>query len=62
MELDSRKKKILQAAKQLTADTDIMLYGMDRVCAGTAFGQPFENMIGSGAEYTFGQWSVLCRA
>ena len=46
----------------MTADTDIMLYGMDRVCAGTAFGQPFQNMVGSGVEYTFGQWSVLCRA
>lgn len=42
-------------------DTDIMLWGMDRVCAGTACGQPFENMLGNGAEYTFGRWSVLCR-
>ncbi len=39
-----------------------MLGGMDRVCAGTACGQPFENMLGNGAEYTFGQWSVLCPA
>ena len=43
-------------------DTDIMLGGMNRVCAGTACGQPFENMLGNGAEYTFGQWSVLCPA
>ena len=43
-------------------DTDVMLWGMDRVCAGTACGQPFENMLGNGAEYTFGQWSVLCRS
>lgn len=46
----------------VTHDTDIMLSGMDRVCDGTACGQPFENMIGSGVEYTFGQWSVLCRS
>lgn len=46
----------------MTADTDIMLWGMDRVCDGTACGQPFENMLGSGVEYTFGQWSVLCRS
>ena len=49
------------AYKPLTlADTDGMLSGMKQVCAGTVQGKPFENMVGSGVEYMFGDWSVLC--
>ena len=47
--------------KPLTlADTGVMLSGMERICAGEAQGKPFENMVGSGVEYAFGEWSVLC--
>ena len=49
------------AYKPLTlADTDGMLSGMQQICAGTAHGKPFTNKVGSGIEYTFGDWSVLC--
>lgn len=49
------------AHKPLTlSDTDVMLSGMKRICAGTARGKPFENRVGSGVEYAFGDWSVLC--
>ena len=49
------------AYKPLTpADTDHMLSGMEQICAGTVQGKPFENTEGSGIEYTFGDWSVLC--
>ncbi len=47
--------------KPLTlSDTDTMLSGMQQICAGTVQGEPFENMVGSGVRYTFGDWSVLC--
>lgn len=42
------------------ADTAIMLTGMEQICAGKAQGKPFENAVGSGVEYSFGGWSVLC--
>ena len=49
------------AYKPLTiADTDITLSGMQQICTGTAQGKPFNNTVGSGIEYTFGDWSVLC--
>lgn len=49
------------AYKPLTlADTDGMLAGMEQICAGAVQGKPFENMVGSGVEYSFGEWSVLC--
>lgn len=44
------------------ADADIMLSGMEQICAGSASGKPFVNDEGSGLEYTFGNWSILCRA
>lgn len=50
------------AWKPLTpADTEVMLAGMEAVCAGKAQGRPFENAEGAGIEYAFGDWSVLCR-
>ncbi len=42
------------------SDTDTMLSGMKQICAEAVQGEPFENMAGSGVEYTFGDWSVLC--
>ena len=49
------------SSKPLTlSDTDTMLSGMKQICAGAVQGEPFENMVGSGVEYTFGDWSVLC--
>ena len=49
------------AYKPLTLeDTPVMLAGMEKVCAGEARGKHFENMVGSGVEYVFGDWSVLC--
>lgn len=42
------------------ADTGTMLSGMQQICSGTARGKPFENKVGSGVEYAFGDWSVLC--
>ena len=42
------------------ADTDTMLSGMKQLCAGGIPGKPFENLVGSGTEYTFGDWSILC--
>lgn len=44
----------------MPADTDVMLSGMELICAGKARGKPFENRVGSGVEYAFGDWSVLC--
>jgi glyoxylase-like metal-dependent hydrolase (beta-lactamase superfamily II) len=49
------------SSKPLTlSDTDTMLSGMKQICAEAVQGEPFENMVGSGVEYTFGDWSVLC--
>ena len=39
---------------------DPMISGMERILAGTAKGELFENMVGSGIRYAFGEWSVLC--
>ena len=33
---------------------------LGKICAGAVQGKPFENMVGSGVEYSFGEWSVLC--
>lgn len=50
------------AWKPLTpADVENMIRGMEAVCAGTAQGKPFENDAGKGVEYSFGDWSVLCK-
>lgn len=49
------------AYKPLTpADTDGMLSGMEQICAGMVQGKPFTNAVGSGIEYTCGDWSILC--
>ena len=37
-----------------------MVTGLESILAGTAKGKPFENMVGKGTEYTFGEWSILC--
>ena len=42
-------------------DLDTMIAGMEKVAAGTAEGKPFWNREGSGTEYVFGDWSVLCK-
>ena len=49
------------AYKPLTlSDAQTMLSGMKQICAQAVQGKPFENRVGSGVEYTFGGWSVLC--
>ncbi len=40
---------------------DNMISGLEQILAGSAKGEPFENRVGSGIRYTFGEWSVLCR-
>ncbi len=44
------------------ADIDGMIDGMQSIIDGKAEGVPFTNFAGSGLEYTFGDWSVCCRA
>lgn len=43
-----------------TALIDTMISGCEAIIAGTADGKPFENGVGSGTEYVFENWSVLC--
>lgn len=42
------------------AQMDPMISGMESIVAGRAVGEPFTNMVGSGLQYTFGDWEVLC--
>lgn len=42
------------------ADADVIISGIAKVCSGEAEGRPFTNHAGSGMEYSFGEWSVLC--
>ena len=45
----------------LPEQMDNMIAGMESIVAGKAVGEPFENMAGTGIQYTFGGWEVLCR-
>ena len=44
----------------MVSQIDPMISGMEQILAGSAKGEPFENGVGSGIRYTFGEWSVLC--
>lgn len=47
--------------KPLTiADAETILEGVEKVVSGAAKGEPFKNNVGSGIEYKFGEYSVLC--
>ena len=47
--------------KPLTlADAETILAGVEKVVSGEAEGEPFKNNVGSGTEYKFGEYSVLC--
>lgn len=49
------------AYKPITLDgTDVLISGVEKVCSGEAEGKPFTNFAGSGTEYSFGDWGVLC--
>ena len=39
---------------------DGMIAGMEMIVRGAAEGEKFENAVGRGIRYTFGDWSVLC--
>ena len=39
---------------------DGMIAGMETIVRGAAKGEPFENAVGKGVRYSFGDWSVLC--
>ena len=48
--------------KPLTmSDADAIISGVEKICSGRAEGKPFTNFAGSGMEYVFGEWSVLCK-
>ena len=42
------------------SDADAIITGVEKICSGEAEGKPFTNFAGSGMEYSFGEWSVLC--
>ena len=42
------------------SDADIIISGLTKACSGETDGKPFMNNIGSGIEYVFGDFSVLC--
>lgn len=43
-------------------DTGNMLAALEKICSGQAIGISFSNDAGSGTEYVFGDWRVLCPA